>query len=238
MLHAGVLMKLGAFGILRIAIGVLPEGAAYWAPTFAVLATIGIVYGAFVAMRQTDFKYVIGFSSVSHMGIVLLGLNTLTASGTDGAVFQMFAHGIMTALFFSAVGFIYDQTHDRDIRHFGGLVGQIPVATSFFIVAALCGMGVPGFASFWAELLVFIEALRVFPVLGVAAIVGLIFTALYVLRVLGTAIFGPKNPQWDSLQEPTLWLSIPRIILIAVLLFFGFVPHVMLDMIGSVTGAH
>ena len=153
MLHAGVLMKLGAFGILRIAIGVLPLGAAYWAPTFAVLATIGIIYGAFVAMRQTDFKYVIGFSSVSHMGIVLLGLNTLGIDGVNGAVFQMFAHGIMTALFFSAVGFIYDQTHDRDIRHFGGLVGQIPVATSFFIVAALCGMGVPGFASFWAELL-------------------------------------------------------------------------------------
>ncbi|MCA9000985.1 MAG: NADH-quinone oxidoreductase subunit M [Planctomycetes bacterium] len=236
MLHAGVLMKLGAFGILRIAIGVLPAGAAYWAHTFGVLATVGIVYGAFVAMRQTDFKYVIGFSSVSHMGIVLLGLNTLTASGTDGAVFQMFAHGIMTALFFSAVGFIYDQTHDRDIRHFGGLVGQVPIATSFFIVAALCGMGVPGFASFWAELLVFIEALRVFPVLGVAAIVGLIFTALYVLRVLGTAIFGPKNEKWDHLVDPTPWLSIPRIILIAVLIFFGFVPSVMLDMIGSVTG--
>ncbi len=236
MLHAGVLMKLGAFGILRIAIGVLPLGAAYWAPTFAFMATVGIVYGAFVAMRQTDFKYVIGFSSVSHMGIVLLGLNTLGIDGTNGAVFQMFAHGVMTALFFSAVGFIYDQTHDRDIRHFGGLVGQIPVASSFFIVAALCGMGVPGFASFWAELLVFIEALRVFPLLGIAAIAGLIFTAAYILRVLGQAIFGPKNPDWDHLVEPTAWLTLPRIILIAVLLFFGFAPSVMLDMIGSVTG--
>tara|TARA_R110002096_G_scaffold434832_1_gene658131 strand:- start:137573 stop:139024 length:1452 start_codon:yes stop_codon:yes gene_type:complete len=236
MLHAGVLMKLGAFGILRIAIGVLPLGAAYWAPTFAFAATVGIVYGAFVAMRQTDFKYVIGFSSVSHMGIVLLGLNTLGVDGTNGAVFQMFAHGIMTALFFSAVGFIYDQTHDRDIRNFGGLAGQIPVATSFFIIAALCGMGVPGFASFWAELLVFIEALRVFPALGIAAIAGLIFTAAYILRVLGKAIFGPQNPKWDHLVEPTAWLTIPRIILIAVLLFFGFVPSVMLDMIGSATG--
>ncbi len=107
MLHAGVLMKLGAFGILRIAIGVLPHGAAYWAPVFAVAATIGIVYGAFVAMKQTDFKYVIGFSSVSHMGIVLLGLNTLGQDGVSGAVFQMFAHGVMTALFFASVGFIY-----------------------------------------------------------------------------------------------------------------------------------
>lgn len=241
MLHAGVLMKLGAFGILRVAIGVLPLGASYWAPTFAILATIGIVYGAFVAMRQTDFKYVIGFSSVSHMGIVLLGLNCFALSGTNidglnGAVFQMFAHGIMTALFFSAVGFIYDQTHDRDIRHFGGLVGQIPVATSFFVVAALCGMGVPGFASFWAELLVFIAALKEFPVLGILSIAGLIFTAAYILRVLGTALFGPKNPDWDKLEEPTAWLTIPRIILVALLLFFGFLPNIMLDMISSATG--
>jgi NADH-quinone oxidoreductase subunit M len=242
MLHAGVLMKLGAFGIFRVAIAVLPYGASYWAPSFAILATIGIVYGAFVAMRQTDFKYVIGFSSVSHMGIVLLGLNAYALHGTNvdglnGAVFQMFAHGIMTALFFSAVGFIYDQTHDRDIRHFGGLVGQIPVATSFFIVAALCGMGVPGFASFWAELLVFIAAIEEFPVLGIIAIAGLVFTAAYILRVLGSAIFGPKNPDWDKLKEPTAWLTIPRVILVALLLLFGFLPNLMLDMIASTTGA-
>ena len=240
MLHAGVLMKLGAFGIFRVAITCLPEGAAYWAPTFATLATIGIVYGAFVAMRQTDFKYIIGFSSVSHMGIVLLGLNVYAASNgasdiaRDGAIFQMFAHGIMTALFFSAVGFIYDQTHDRDIRHFGGLASQVPVASSMFIVAALCGMGVPGFASFWAELLVFIAALQTYPVLGVCAIVGLIFTAAYVMRVLSTAMFGPRNPDWDHLVDVGAWLVTPRVILVAVLLLFGFYPTLILDMIRSV----
>jgi NADH-quinone oxidoreductase subunit M len=231
MLHAGVLMKLGAFGILRIGIELLPEGALYWASTFAALATVNIVYGAFVAMRQTDFKYVIGFSSVSHMGIVLLGLNTLSIDGMSGAVFQMFAHGIMTALFFSAVGFIYDQTHDRDINHYGGLASQLPVATAFFILAGLCGMGVPGFASFWAELLVFIAAIETFPVLGVIAIGGLVITAAYMLRVLGKAMFGPTNPQWDDLVEPTAWLSVPRIILAVVLLLFGFFPSWILDMI-------
>ncbi len=241
MLHAGVLMKLGAFGIFRIGMTVLPEGAEFWAPTFAVLATIGIVYGAFVAMRQTDFKYVIGFSSVSHMGIVLLGLNVWAMSrsdtaGLDGAVFQMFAHGIMTALFFSAVGFIYDQTHDRDIRHFGGLTSQVPVASSMFIVAALCGMGVPGFASFWAELLVFIAAIETFPVLGIAAIAGLIFTAAYVLRVLGKAMYGPRNPDWENLKDVTLWSVLPRAILVGVLLLFGFYPNLILDMIRSAGG--
>lgn len=237
MLHAGVLMKLGAFGIFRIAMPCLPEGALYWAPTFAILATIGIVYGAFVAMRQTDFKYVIGFSSVSHMGIVLLGLNTMTVAGSDGAVFQMFAHGIMTALFFSAVGFIYDQTHDRDIRHFGGLASQVPLAASFFIMAALCGMGVPGFASFWAEFLVFVAAIEVYPVLGVLAIAGLIFTAAYILRVLGKAMFGPRNAKWDHLVDVDVWALLPRAILVGVLLLFGFFPNLILDMIRATAGA-
>ena len=237
-------MKLGAFGILRIGIACMPEGAAYWAPTFAALATAGIVYGAFVAMRQTDFKFVIGFSSVSHMGIVLLGLNVMAAAadpgvaqmGRDGAVFQMFAHGIMTALFFSSVGFIYDQTHDRDIRNFGGLVSQVPVAASMFIIAALCGMGVPGFASFWAELLVFIGAVRAYPALGIIAIVGLVFTAAYALRVLGTAMFGPRNPKWEGLTDAGLWAVTPRAILVGVLLLFGFFPNLILDMIRAAPG--
>ena len=249
MLHAGVLMKLGAFGILRIAITLLPQGAAYWAEWFAIFATIGIVYGAFVAMRQTDFKFVIGFSSVSHMGIVLLGLNifvmgtaapdgsTIDISGAGdglyGAVFQMFAHGVMTALFFSSVGFLYDQTHDRDIRNFGGLVGQAPVAATFFVIAGLCGMGVPGFASFWAEFLVFLGAVKVAPVLGVVAIAGLVFTAAYMLRVFGKAMFGPKNPAWDGLSDVGAFAAVPRTVLIAVLLLFGFVPSVMLDVIRS-----
>ncbi len=239
MLHAGVLMKLGAFGILRIGMTCLPLGAAYWAPTFATLATAGIIYGAFVAMRQTDFKYVIGFSSVSHMGIVLLGLNIyagggdVAQTGLDGAIFQMFAHGIMTALFFSAVGFIYDQTHDRDIRHFGGLVSQVPIAGSMFILAAMCGMGVPGFASFWAELLVFIAAVQTYPVLGILAIVGLIFTAAYTLRVLGKAMFGPRNKNWEHLVDVGVWALLPRAILVGVLLLFGFFPNLILDMIRS-----
>ena len=235
MLHAGVLMKLGAFGILRVAITILPEGAAWWAAPFGFLATINIVYGAFVAMRQTDFKYVIGFSSVSHMGIVLLGLNTLTVDGVNGAVFQMFAHGIMTALFFSAVGFIYDQTHDRDIRNFGGLARQIPIAVTFFLIAGFCGIGVPGFASFWAELLVFIAAIKTWPVLGFVAVAGLIITAAYMLRVFGKALFGPVNPRWNHLVEPTRWEMVPRVILAGVLLTFGFFPSWILDLINSAT---
>lgn len=237
MLHAGVLMKLGAFGILRVGLELLPLGARYWAGPFAVLATVNIVYGALVALQQRDFKFVIGFSSVSHMGIVLLGLNLLTPDGLNGAVLQMFAHGVMTALFFSAVGFIYDQAHCRDIEAFGGLARQVPVASAFFIVAGLCGMGVPGFASFWAELLVFIGAVQRFPALGVLAIAGLIVSALFMLRVFRQAFFGLANPRWAALREITPWPALPRALLVAVLVFFGFFPGAALDLIARSTAA-
>lgn len=235
MIHAGVLMKLGAFGILRVAMPLLPEGAEYWAYPFAIGATINIVYGAFVALRQDDFKFVIGFSSVSHMGIVLLGLNVLTLDGINGAVFQMFAHGIMTALFFSAVGFIYDQTHDRNIHHFGGLSRQIPVAVALFMVAGLSGMGVPGFASFWAELLVFVAAVKTYPVLGVLAVAGLVISALFMLRVFRNAFHGPPNPRWEELRDIDPWASVPRVALVLVLVGFGFYPVAVLDLIEAST---
>ncbi len=240
MLHAGVLMKLGAFGVLAVGIRLLPEGAVFWAPLFAVLAAVGIIYGGFVALRQTDFKFVIGFSSVSHMGIVLLGLNigVLGFAGDDafnGAVFQMFAHGIMTALFFSTVGYIYETSHSKMIGDFGGLGSQMPRAVSIFIVAGLCGAGLPGLASFWAELLVFLAAIRTYPILGFVVVAGLILTALYVLRVFQQAFFGPPNPKWEGLADMQGWALLPRAILVAVLVFFGFFPRAMLDLIGSTT---
>lgn len=242
MLHAGVLMKLGAFGILSVGIRLLPQGATHWAPTFTALSAIGIVYGAFVAMRQTDFKFVIGFSSVSHMGIVLLGLNlaALGQAGDDalnGAVFQMFAHGIMTALFFSTVGFIYDRAHSKTIADFGGLGAQMPRAVSIFIVAGLCGAGLPGLASFWPELLVFLAALKTYPIVGIVIIAGLVLTAVYILRVFHLAFFGEPNPQWETLRDVDMkgWQLLPRAILVGALLFLGFFPRVILDVIDGTT---
>jgi NADH-quinone oxidoreductase subunit M len=244
MLHAGVLMKLGAFGVLAVGMRLLPEGAVFWAPTFSVMAAIGIIYGAFVAMRQSDFKFVIGFSSVSHMGVVLLGLNlaALGKGGADalnGAVFQMFAHGVMTALFFSTVGFIYDRAHSKTLADFGGLGSQMPRAVSLFIVAGLCGAGLPGLASFWPELLVFLAALNTYPIIGVAIIGGLVLTAVYILRVFALAFYGPPNPRWDGLREQDMrgFQLLPRAILVAVLLFFGFFPNAMLNAINQTTVA-
>jgi NADH-quinone oxidoreductase subunit M len=231
MIHAGVLMKLGAFGVLRVAIFLCPEGWQYWAQLMAVLATCGIVYGAFVGLAQTDLKYVIGYSSVSHMGIVGLGLATVTVDGLNGAVFQMFAHGVMTALFFSAVGYIYDKTHTKMIPELGGMSRTMPIASGYFIVAALAGIGVPCLASFWAELLVFIAAFKTYPIRGALAICGLVVSALFMLRVVQRTFYGEKREEFDHLPDVTFGLGIPRMILVAVIVFFGFFPSVMLDVI-------
>lgn len=233
MIHAGVLMKLGAYGILRLGMTICPEGLQYWAQLMAVLATVGIVYGAFVGLAQTDLKFVIGYSSVSHMGIVGLGLSTMTVNGINGAVFQMFAHGVMTALLFSAVGYIYDKTHTKMIPDLGGLSKTMPVASAFFIVAAFAGIGVPFMASFWAELLVFISAVQTYPMWGILAVMGLVVSALFMLRVVQRTFYGEKNERWEHIPDVPLALATPRIILVGVILFFGMFPRVILDVIQS-----
>ncbi|MBT8367701.1 MAG: NADH-quinone oxidoreductase subunit M, partial [Deltaproteobacteria bacterium] len=231
MVHAGVLMKIGAFGVLRVGIFLCPEGWQYWAPLMAALAVIGIVYGVFVGLSQTDLKYCIGYSSVSHMGIVGLGLATVSVDGLNGAVFQMFAHGIMTALFFSAIGYIYDRTHTKMIDELGGLSRIMPVASTYFIIAALAGIGVPGLASFWGELMVFIAAFKTYPLWGVLAVCALVVSALFMLRVVQRTFYGPKNEKYEHIPDISFGLGLPRMILLAVLVIFGLFPSLMYDMI-------
>jgi len=235
MIHAGVLMKLGAYGVLRVGAFLCPEGWVQWADLMAVLATIGIVYGAFVGLAQTDLKYVIGYSSVSHMGIVGLGLSTVTVSGLNGAVFQMFAHGVMTALLFSSVGYIYDKTHTKMTFELGGMSKNMPVISGFFILAAMAGVGVPCLASFWAELLVFISAVKVYPTRGILAICGLLISALFMLRVVMKTYYGPANQKFAGLPDVTAWLASPRAILAGIIVLFGLFPWLMLNLIQAST---
>jgi NADH-quinone oxidoreductase subunit M len=229
MLHAGVLMKLGAYGILRVAIFLCPEGWQYWAQAMSVLATVGIIYGVFAGLTQTDLKYVVAYSSVSHMGIVGLGLSTLTVDGLNGAVFQMFAHGIMTALLFSSVGYVYDRTDTKMIPELGGISRIMPVASGYFIFGALAGMGVPGLANFWAELVVFISSLKVYPVRGALAIFALVVSALFMLRVVQKTFYGGKNERFAGLPDVSFRLGLPRMILVGVIVLFGLFPSLILD---------
>jgi NADH-quinone oxidoreductase subunit M len=196
MVHAGVLMKLGAFGIIRVGLMLMPEGAQDWMPVLVGLGTVNVLYGAWSAMGQTDLKYVIGYSSVSHMGYVLMGIATLTNLGMSGAVLQMFSHGIMTALFFAAVGVIYDRTHTRDIDVLEGLARRMGFTAVVFAVAGLASLGLPGLSGFVAELLVFLGLFQTYPALGVLGIIGAGITAVYILRLLSKVFFGPIDGQW------------------------------------------
>jgi NADH-quinone oxidoreductase subunit M len=231
MIHAGVLMKIGAFGVLRLGMFLCPVGWQHWAHIMALLATVGIVYGVFVGLSQTDLKFVIGYSSVSHMGIVGLGLSTVTVDGLNGAVFQMFAHGVMTALFFSSVGYIYDKTHTKMIPELGGLSRIMPQAATYFIVAALAGIGVPCLASFWAELMVFISSFAVYPLYGTLSICALSVSALFMLRVVQRTCYGPANERFAHIPDVPFGLGIPRMILVSVIVLFGLFPSLMVDVI-------
>ena len=190
MLLAGVEMKVGVFSALRVGIMLLPDGAQMWAPLILILGTINVVYGAFIALIQTDFKYVIGFSSVSHMGLVLIGMATLSPQGLLGAGMQMFSHGVMTALFFAVVGMVYDRAHTREISQLGGLFKKMPWAAVGFIVGGLVSMGMPGFSGFVAEYPIFMGAWRTAPLVAVVAVLGILITAAYILLVVRRVFFG------------------------------------------------
>ncbi len=198
MLHAGVLMKLGAYGIIRVGIFLLPEGADNWMPVLIALGTVNVLYGAMSAMSQQDLKYVIGYSSVSHMGYVLMGIATLDSIGMAGAVLQMFSHGVMTALMFALVGAIYDRTHIRDINVLNGLFGRMGVTSFFFAIAGLCSLGLPGMSGFIAEFMVFTGAFRTYLPLAVLAVIGAAITAVYILRLLARTFFGEPDARFLS----------------------------------------
>ena len=237
MLHAGVLMKLGSYAILRVAIQLLPEGAYTWLPWVAGLSIMNMVYGGFVAMAQKDMKFIIGYSSSSHMGYVLLGIACLNPVGLNGAILLMFAHGIMTAIAFATVGHIYDQTHTRIVSEWGGLARQVPFIATVFIMAALASAGLPGFGNFVAELLVFFGAWNSHRWAALAAIFGIVITAFYMLRAVRTGFFGPLNPRWAKLQDATLFEKVPYLILLAALMLVGCWPKLLLDLISTSTPA-
>lgn len=230
MLHAGVLMKLGGYGLLRIAIPLLPEGLRDWALVMMALSMCNIIYGAFTAIAQDDMKFMVGFSSVSHMGMVLFGISTMTLTGINGAAFQMFAHGIVTALYFSSIGAMYNKTHSRMISELGGIANIMPRAAFFFAVAGMAGLGLPGFAPFVAELMVFIAGVKKYPLFGIIAVISVVVTAFYIIRCIQRVYFGRTNPKWEGLPDATNFDVVPLVILVCALLLFGMYPSLILDL--------
>jgi NADH-quinone oxidoreductase subunit M len=221
MVHAGVLMKLGAFGIIRLGIQLLPVGAEFWMPTMMVLGVTGALYGATAALTQRDFKLISGYSSVSHMGYVLMGLATLSTIGVTGATLQMFSHGVMTALVFLLIGSLYDQAHTRDLKDFGGIARVMPLWVIAYVIAGLANVGLPGLSGFTAEFHIFVGTFQTYPLFGGIAIFAAALAAAYMLRMFAIVFFGPLNPRWSDLRDATPLETVSGGLLIGAIVLMG-----------------
>ncbi len=247
MLLAGVVMKLGAYGCLRVAVGLLPEGAHWWAPTVAWIGVVNIVYGALVALRQRDFKFVIGYSSVSHMGFILLGLATLNLTGFTGAVLQMFSHGVIGALLFAIVGgMVYERTHTRELDEMHLLVERMPGIAWAFAVTGLASMGLPGFSGFVSELFVLIGAWEQenlsWWIVAFAGF-GIIATFGYTLVKVHEAFFSKRGWRPDlekESTEPYAPMTLPEksaiVLLLGSSLLVGLYPRILTQWIEPALG--
>lgn len=235
MVHAGVLKKIGGYGLIRIGLFILPLGAKFWTPVIALLAVANVVYAALICLAQKDMKYVVGYSSVSHMGFVLIGIASLNAIGLNGAVANMFAHGVMSALFFSVVGYIYGATKTRYIPDLGGLAHQMPRAATAFVIAAMASAGLPGLVSFVPEFTTFVGAFKT-PMLQLPTLIalsGVVLGAVYVLRMVANVLFGPRKEEWDEVKDMKGTYMIPVIVLVGFILLFGLFPSLLTNMVNS-----
>ncbi len=249
MIHAGVLMKLGAYASMRVGIQILPEGTVYWMPFVILLTTINVVYGSLVAMRQKDMKYLIGYSSVSHMGLVSMGFAAMNINGFTGAGIQMVSHGIMTALFFSVVGMIYDRAHSRDMDVLSGMVKVLPWAAVAFIIGGLVSMGMPGLSGFVAEFPIFLGVWQggslnlpgsilnpsnYYPIIAMLSALGIVITAAYILRAVGNVFFGEYvADKWHDMR-PILAIDKFALVMFCVILIgIGILPSVIAPIVES-----
>lgn len=240
MFLAGISMKLGGYGCLRVATFLMPEAAHEYAWIIILLSTIAIIYGAFATMMQTDLKYINAYSSVSHVGFVLLGIGMLTKTAITGAVIQMVSHGLITALFFAAIGMIYDRTHTRDMAKLGGLLKVMPFVSSVFVIAGLASLGLPGFSGFVAEMTVFMgswqHADTFYRIATILACASIVVTAVYILRAVGKAIMGPlTNSEYSLLKDAGWNEKLAAGLLLTGIIVIGIAPFWLNELIGPGT---
>lgn len=233
---AGVLLKMGAYGLIRICLTLFPLGVHDFSGVLAVLAVINIIYGAGICLVQTDMKKMIAYSSVSHMGIILLGVAAAASAGSvafrmaalTGATVQMFSHGIITGLLFFCVGVIYDHAHTREINVFGGVAKKMPMLATLFTFAALASLGLPGLAGFVAEYMTFTGSFAELSVITIVSVFTMILTAAYLLWMIKRVFYGPFNTKWSWLPDASLREQIPLYALAAVIVFVGVYPAALI----------
>jgi NADH-quinone oxidoreductase subunit M len=237
MFLAGISMKLGGYGCLRVATLLMPEGAKEYADIIILLSSIAILYGAFATMMQKDLKYINAYSSISHCGFVLLGIGMLTKTALTGAVLQMVSHGLMTALFFAVIGMIYERTHTRQVNELGGLLKVMPFISTVLFIVGLCSLGLPGLSGFVAEMTVFVGSWQnpgVFHrVATIAACMSIVVTAVYILRAIGKTAMGPLRTEYIHLKDAAWNERAAAIILVLGILAIGIAPAWLNDLIGS-----
>ncbi len=234
MLHAGVLMKLGHFSIMRVAFFLFPEATREWMPLAALLCVGSIVYGGLVALFQKDTKYVIGYSSSSHMGYVFLGMAALNVMSLTGAVLYMFAHALATGLLFAMAGWVYDQTHTRDIPSLGGLAQKMPFVTGAFIIAVAASFGLPLTVNFIGELMIIVGSWDLYPKTTIVAVLGICLTLGYLFLMMRGVFFGEMKAELAGAQDARSWQDrLPLVLMIACSLFYGLFPSQFIHVIRS-----
>ena len=237
---AGVLLKMGGYGLLRINVGMFPSQADEFAWVLVVLGVVSVLYGAVITMRQTDLKRLIAYSSVSHMGLVLVGIGavgisegTLSVTGLNGAAMQLFTHGTVTGLLFLSVGLVYERTHTRHIPDLGGLAGRMPVVAVAMLIAGLASLGLPGLSGFVSELLVFLGAYQAYDWPTVLAVLGIVLAAGYILWMMQRTFFGVRRDSFNDLPDASLVEALPLGLMLITIIGVGVYPSVLTDVFES-----
>ena len=228
---AGVLLKMGGYGLLRISLGIMPDVAEDAAVWFAIIAAVSILYGAVMTLIQTDLKRLIAYSSVSHMGYVLLGVSALGTVGLEGASMQMFTHGLITGMLFVLVGMVYDRAHTRNIGELSGLAHRMPFITVMMVVAGLASLGLPAMAGFVSEVTVFLGTFEEHEAATIAGVIGVVFAAGYILWTISRVFWGAPNPRWAELPDADAWWERgPLLAMAALIVVIGVYPVWMMDL--------
>lgn len=226
MLHAGVLLKIGAYGLIRFGVGLFPEEFKEISFLIALLGVINLLYGAWLALRQTDLKLVLAYSSVSHMGIVLMGLGALNAVGMQGALFQVVSHGLIAALLFLLVGYLYERTGTTDLNKLGGLAKSIPVFSGILLAGGMASLGLPGMSGFISEFMAFMGLFQNEPILAAVGTLGIVLTAVYVLRAVLTITFGVQKNKLPLADLRSIE-AVPAFVLLGLIILIGIYPAIL-----------
>ena len=230
---AGVLLKMGGYGLIRMCVTIMPDQADDYGVWFVAIGAVSVLYGAFITLRQTDVKRLIAYSSVSHMGLVLLGIGALGETSLVGATYQMLAHGVVTGMLFVMVGLMYERTHTREISRLGGLARQMPLITTGLVFAGFASLGLPALAGFIGEITIFLGAFQDYEWAVLMSIFGVVLSAGYVLWTLQRVVFGPVRHEWDDVTDQHRWWEHSAALgLAALTLVLGLWPALMMDMIG------